>query len=170
MNDPFFAAVFYLFSAALIVLALITVFAKRVFHGAMALSGALALVGAIFALLGADFLAGSQLLIYVGGIMILMLFVIMFSQGPFDRKEKATNSQALPAAVAALTIASLLIMRFYSAYSGTLAQGAHSPTTHALGRFLLKDWRLPFEVVSLVLLAALVGAVMFSHKGPEEPG
>ena len=80
-------------SVLLIGLSLIVVSARSVFRSAIALTGALGVVAGIFALLGADFVAASQLLIYVGGIMIIMLFVIMLSQRPAAMMERQTNDQ-----------------------------------------------------------------------------
>src|SRR4029077_1511386 len=87
------SAVFYVLSALLIGSALMVVTTRNVFHGAIALTGTLTVVAGFFILLGADFLAASQILIYVGGIMIIMLFVVMFSQRPLDALQRQTNSQ-----------------------------------------------------------------------------
>src|SRR5262245_36192721 len=94
--------IFGAMAVLLIGLSLIVVTSRSVFRGAIALTAALGVVAGLFALLGADFVAAGQLLIYVGGIMIIMLFVIMLSQRPMASLEKQTNEQWVWAALFAL--------------------------------------------------------------------
>ena len=162
----FEAIVFYGLSTLLISLSALTVLARRVFHAALALTGALAVVGGLFVLLGADFLAAGQLLIYVGGIMIIMLFAVMFSQQSAGPRQ--TNEFVLPATLLSLVVAGLLAMSVVGSFSGITSETVIQPTTRVLGRLLLNQWLVPFEVVSLVLLAALVGAVHFSQKSDSQ--
>lgn len=155
--------VFYAFSALAIGAALIVVTSRNVFHSAMALTGALAVVAGFFALLSADFLAASQVLIYVGGIMIIMLFVVMFSQQPLDALMSQTNNQWLWGILFGSAVAAALVRSFRDAYAAYGGTSGMAPTSTALGRLLLTDMIVPFEAVSLVLLAALVGAVIFAQ-------
>jgi len=148
-------------AALLIGLSIVVVTCRSVFRGAIALTAALGVVAGIFALLGADFVAASQLLIYVGGIMIIMLFVIMFSQRPQDHLDRQTNEQWVWGALLSLVIICGLIFQFRAIYRGVFATVAPAATTAGIGRLLLGDMVIPFEAVSLVLLAALVGAVYF---------
>src|SRR6202142_1473225 len=104
--------IFGLLAALLIGLSLIVVTARSVFRSAIALTGALGVVAGLFALLGADFVAASQLLIYVGGIMIIMLFVIMLSQRSAEKRENQSNEQWLWAALFALAVACGLLVQF----------------------------------------------------------
>ena len=159
--------VFYAFAAVLIASAIWVVTSRNTFHSAVALTLALAVVAGLFALVGADFLAASQLLVYVGGIMIIMLFVVMFSQRPLDALQRQTNSQWPWGLLFAIAIACRLVMSFREFYRGIGTPGAVAPTSAALGRLLLGDLLIPFEAVSLVLLAALVGAVLFSQDARE---
>src|SRR5450755_4287217 len=110
--------VFGLMSAVLIGLALIVVTARSIFRCAIALTAALGVVAGLFALLGADFVAAGQLLIYVGGIMIIMLFVIMLSQQPVATRDPQTNEQWLWAALFSLAVACGLIVQFRAVYRG----------------------------------------------------
>jgi NADH:ubiquinone oxidoreductase subunit 6 (subunit J) len=155
--------VFGLLSVILIGLSLIVVTSRSVFRGAIALTGALGMVAGLFALLGADFVAASQLLIYVGGIMIIMLFVIMLSQQPANEIDRQSNEQWIMAGLFALAVACGLFVQFRAAYSGVLSTTVPTPTTASIGRMLLGEMLVPFEAVSLVLLAALVGAVYFGQ-------
>jgi len=153
--------IFAAMAILLIGLSLIVVTAKSVFRSAIALTAALGIVAGIFALLGADFVAASQLLIYVGGIMIIMLFVIMLSQRSTALTERQTNEQWLWGALFALAVTCALIVQFRAVYRGVFATSVPTPTSVAIGRLLLGDMIVPFEAISLVLLAALVGAVYF---------
>jgi NADH-quinone oxidoreductase subunit J len=153
--------IFACLAALLIGSSLVVVTAQSIFRGAIALTAALGVVAGLFALLGADFVAASQLLIYVGGIMIIMLFVIMLSQRPRDHLDRQTNEQWVWGAFFALAVSCALIMQFRAVYRGVFAGTVATPTTASLGRLLLGDMVVPFEAVSLVLLAALVGAVYF---------
>lgn len=148
-------------SVALVGFSLMVVTARSVFRSAIALTAALSVVAGIFALMGADFVAASQLLIYVGGIMIIMLFVIMLSQRPDKELDRQVNEQWLLAGFFSLAVAFGLIAPFRKTFQSVLATVEPTPTTAAIGRLLLRDMVIPFEAVSLVLLAALVGAVYF---------
>src|SRR5258706_6168185 len=161
--------IFGVMAVLLIGLSLLVVTARSVFRGAIALTGALGVVAGLFALLGADFVAASQLLIYVGGIMIIMLFVIMLSQRPSAEWDRQTNDQWLWGALFALAVACGLLIQFRSVYRGVFFSNIASPTTASLGQLLLGDMVVPFEAISLVLLAALVGAVYFGMDKEENP-
>lgn len=156
--------VFYVFAALAVGSALVVVTSRNVFHGALALTVSLSVIGGLFALIGADFLAASQILVYVGGIMIIMLFVIMLSQQPLDALQRQTNSQWLWGAIFAAAVASALIARFGEAYKTVISSSGMVPTSAVIGRLLLGDMVAPFEAVSLVLLSALVGAVIFGSS------
>jgi len=117
-------------------------------------------VAAFFALLGGDFLAASQLLIYVGGVMVLILFVVMFVQTPDLFRARQTSVRWIPALLLAGGVGALFIRAFCHIESPTELP-VLQPTSTALGHLLLGDMAVPFEVISLVLLAALVGALVF---------
>jgi NADH:ubiquinone oxidoreductase subunit 6 (subunit J) len=159
--------IFGAMSALLIGLSLVVVTARSVFRGAIALAAALGVAAGLFALLGADFVAAGQLLIYVGGIMIIMLFVIMLSQRPLAKLDRQANDQWLWAALFSLAVTCGLIVQFRAVYRGVFFNPEAAPTSASIGRLLLGDMIVPFEAVSLVLLAALVGAVYFG-LGKEE--
>src|SRR5437763_8894204 len=102
----------------LIGLSLAVVTSRSIFRSAIALTAALGVVPGLFALLGADFVAATQLLIFVGGIMIIMLFVIMLSQRPMAETEPQSNDQWLWGALFALAVTSGLIVQFRAVYRG----------------------------------------------------
>jgi NADH-quinone oxidoreductase subunit J len=156
-------AVFLFLAAMTIVPAALTVTVRNVFHAALYLVVSLTGVAGLFAMMGADFLFVAQLLVYSGGILILLLFVVLLSGTPKDWAARAINEQWMPASLVAAMFVSLLAVLMRAMPEGAAGTDA-APTTSALGFLLMRDMLLPFEAVSLVLLAALVGAVHFSKK------
>jgi NADH-quinone oxidoreductase subunit J len=156
-------AVFLLLSLMTIVPAALVVTVKNVFHAALYLVVSLTGVAGLFAMMGADFLFVAQLLVYSGGILILLLFVVLLSGSPKDWAARAVNEQWMPASLVSAMFVSILAV-LLRAMPEALPVGEALPTTSALGFLLLRDMLLPFEAVSLVLLSALVGAVHFSKK------
>lgn len=158
--------IFYVGALVTILFALAAVTVRNVFRAGLALTAALSLVAGFFILLGADFLAAAQVLVYVGGVMIIMLFVIMLSQQPTDSAQPQTNSQWWIAALLSAGVGAALVVAFKDGFSSAPLGGAQQPTSAAIGHLLLGDMLVPFEAISLVLLAALVGAVLFA--GPDQ--
>lgn len=155
--------VFYGLSVLAIGWAVVVVTSRNVFHSALALTGVLAAAAGLYVLLGADFLAAGQVLIYVGGIMIIMLFVIMLSQQSAAVMQRQSNEQWLVGLLLAAIVGAGLVLTFRQYYRESPPMQAMIPTSAPLGRLLMGGMVLPFEVVSLVLLAALVGAVLFAQ-------
>jgi len=153
--------IFYGLSACLIAFSLFVVTTRNLFRGAMALTGALSVMAGLFAFLGGDFLAAGQLLIYVGGVMLLLTFVVMFVQTPEISRLRQTSVRWLPALALSIGVAAFLIQAFRRLPPPPAPPVPLVPTSAALGRLLLGDMGVPFEVISLVLLAALVGAIVF---------
>jgi NADH:ubiquinone oxidoreductase subunit 6 (subunit J) len=155
--------IFYVLSVLLIGFALIVVTSRNLFRGAMSLTAALGVMAGLFALLGGDFIAASQLLIYVGGVMVLLIFVVMFVQTPEIFRARQTGKRWLPALILGVSVAGILIRAFQRAplYAVSTITDPMMPTSSRLGYLLLGDMSVPFEVISLILLAALVGALVF---------
>ncbi len=156
-------AVFYLIAVLLVISAVMVVTQRVLFVSALYLASALSLVGALFALLGADFLFAVQILLYVGGIIVIIAFAVMLSSGQEMKSEPQVNHQWIPSIFLVLGLL-LLILVSIKKYSFGAFNAFSAPTTASIGRLLLGDMLLPFEIVSLVLFAALVGAVLFSRK------
>ncbi len=162
------AAAFILFSILTIVPAFFVVFSKNLVHSAFSLLFTLGGTAALFVLLGADFLAITQLLVYVGGILILLLFGVMFTQRIYDMRAQ-TNFYNLPTAVL-VGVTTFFLLFFGVALSvpwKAAPHPAHEPTSAALGELLLTRYLLPFEVISILLLTVLIGAVVVAKK--EQP-
>ena len=144
--------------------------AKNVVHAALYLVVTLSMVGAIYLLLAAEFVAWVQILIYVGAIVILLLFSLMLTKAPIGREALDNQQRGLAAVVAAAVLAGLgyLIRGEFEGQNIPL----EPVRTADIGMSLFRDYILPFEIISVLLLAALVGAVVLARKddpGPEGP-
>ena len=157
------SVVFYIISALLVLSAVMVVTQRVLFVSALYLATVLSLVGALFALLGADFLFAVQILLYVGGIVVIIAFAVMLSSTEQMKAEPQVNHQWIPSLILVLGLLLVTLVSIKKHSFETLRLPG-LPTTASIGRLLLGDMILPFEIVSLVLLAALVGAVLFSKK------
>jgi len=139
---------------------------KNVVHAALYLVVSLLMVGAIYLLLGAEFLGWVQILIYVGAIVVLLLFGLMLTRAPIGR-EALDNQQRGLSAIVALGILAGLVFLLQDAFGDQ--EIVLRPTRIAdAGESLFTDFVLPFEVVSFLLLAALIGAVTIARKEDAE--
>lgn len=144
---------------------LLTLWMKYVVHSAFALMAAFIGIAGLFVLLGADFLAVTQILIYVGGILILFLFGIMLT--PPDRKERSVK-RILAFSLPVFAILTGLAFQIGSVVKWTAKADVAPPqnTAAPIGRLLLKPdgYLIPFELVSVVLLVALIGSVFIARR------
>ena len=154
--------IFWSMAAVTIASALAVVTMRNTVHSALFLGLALGGVGGLFALLGADFLFAGQIMVYVGGVALLVMFVVMLLGRASDLHLRQVNNQWMAALlICAITGAGL--WKIARTFPLVPAPGTVSPTTHRLGMALLNEYAVPFELVSLVLTAALLGAVYFSQ-------
>lgn len=155
--------VFYLIAFVIIISAILVVSLKNIFHSALLLILALFGVAGIYILLDAEFLAAVQILIYVGAVSILIIFAIMLTSQLASKRIKQSNEQVT---VALFVCAGLLAVSLAS-LPNTVWRIVDSPLPEknifTLGKLLMTDFVLPFEVVSVVLLAALIGAVVLAR-------
>ncbi len=157
------AIAFYCMAAVALTGAVMVVTLRNTVHSALALGLSLAGVAGLFACLGADFLFAGQLLIYVGGIAILIIFAVMLLGRASNLHLRQINQQwAAALLVCAITGAGL--WRLVGIFRHTSSSAPATATTRSIGLLMLGDYALPFELISLVLLAALLGAVFFSRK------
>ena len=145
--------------------------ARNVVHAALYLVVTLAMVGGTYLLVAAEFLAWVQVLIYVGAIIVLVLFSLMLTKAPIG-KETLDNQQRGFAFLAGAGILAGLVFLTQDAFGGKRIT-LQPVTTAQVGVAIFRDFVLPFEVVSVLLLAALIGAVVIARKeeapeaGPE---
>ena len=136
--------------------------AKNVVHAALFLVVALATVAGVFLLLAAEFVAWVQVLIYVGAIVVLLLFGLMLTRAPIGREALDNQQRGVSAFVALGVLAGLSIL-VWDAFRGAEIQLAPTRTA-GIGDSLFRSFVLPFEVVSFLLLAALIGAIVLARK------
>jgi NADH:ubiquinone oxidoreductase subunit 6 (subunit J) len=156
-------AIFILLALLTIVPALFVVTLKNVFHSALFLILSMLGVAGLYAMLAADFLFAVQLLVYAGGIMVILLFVVLLSGKPSDWAEKQVNEKALGAGLFSVF---LVVVVATTLFKWAVKEVVVEPqaTSGPLGVMLLGPMLLPFEIISLVLVAALVGAIYFSKR------
>lgn len=155
--------IFGLLAIVTIVPAIFVVSIRNVLHAALLLTVSLLGVAGLYAFLAADFVFTVQLLVYAGGIMVILLFVVLLSGKVSDWQTAAVNEQSWLAAIAAvLVLVGLGVIAIE--WSGAPAELVTENTSAKLGHLLLNEMVIPFEVVSLLLVSALVGAVYFSAK------
>jgi len=161
-------AVFYLVAAITIGSAMIVAFSRNIIYSAFSLLGTFAGVAGIYVFLGADFVAAVQLLIYVGGILVLILFAVMLTHRITD--VEITNRAA--GRLAALIVVGVFVYLLLQAVRETPWAKAkdvvYLASTGKIGDLFLDAYLLPFELASLVLLAAMIGAVVISRKEIKE--
>jgi len=138
---------------------------SNVVHAALYLVLTLAMVAATYLLLAVEFVAWVQVIIYMGAIVVLVLFSLMLTKAPIGR-EALDNQQRGLAGVAGVGILAGLIYLLQQSFHGKRIE-LHPVRTAQVGVSIFRDFVLPFEVVSVLLLAALVGAVVIARK--EDP-
>jgi NADH-quinone oxidoreductase subunit J len=192
------AVFFWVFSIAAIFAGLLTVMARNAVHSALFLISSLLSVAALFVLLGAEFIAGVQILVYVGGVMVLFLFVVMLVNVGAEERGTANIFNSNRQVAASLIFCFLLVFGLLFAVGAGSAgmqsrdrakiEGAAAERTaqrqgmaaaatgttkitgdtERLGRTLYSYASLPFEIASLLLLVAIIGSVMLARTIKQE--
>jgi len=160
----FAAVIFYLVAAVTVGSAAMVAFSRNIIYSAFSLLGAFAGVAGIYVFLGADFVAAVQLLIYVGGILVLILFAVMLTHRITDVKITNRAAGKIPALAIVAILAGLLVQTIRQTPWAKAKEVLYVPTSAKIGDMFLQDYLLPFELASLVLLAALIGAVVLARK------
>jgi NADH-quinone oxidoreductase subunit J len=145
--------------------AVAVVTARNVVHAALYLVVTLSTVGMTFLLLGAEFVGWVQILIYVGAIVILFLFGLMLTKAPIGR-DTLDNQQKWLGALVGLGIFAGLVFLIQDAFpvQDAVATETFPGTTGVVGDALFRSYVLPFEAISFLLLAALIGAIVLARK------
>lgn len=161
---PFF---FYLLSGIMLIGGILVITRKNPVHSALALIVTLLAQAAIYLMLYAPFVAGVQIILYAGGIMVLFLFVIMLVSIDRSVRERQFNSQWLAGTVAATALGGLFIA-VYTKGKALFPEHAFSNTesnnTQEVATLLFGQYMFVFEIASLLLLVAIIGAVVMAKK------
>ncbi len=158
---------FVIVAAWVLVCGLGVVLFKKVMYSAVSMVFCFLGVAFAFALLNAPLVAVLQIVIYVGAISIVVIFAIMLTEVQTGGFELFFNRQTLGAAVAALAGAAILAVVSLSADIGAVGDTSLTPGLKTLSRLIFDRYVLPFELVSLVLVAAMIGAVVLAHREEE---
>src|SRR5664279_644849 len=168
MNPVATPIFFYGLSISAIVFAIAVITRKNAVHAALSLIGTLVSLAGLYLMLYAPFVAGVQIVLYAGGIMVLFLFVIMLVNLDQNIREIQFNKQWLVGLIAALSLGGLLLFVLRQGRSifpvdqvAALPEGSN---TQMIGIALYGQYMLPFEIASLLLLVAIVGAVVMAKK------
>ena len=161
-------AVFYLIALVTVASAGMVAFSRNIIYSAFSLLGTFMGVAGLYVFLGADFVAAVQLLIYVGGILVLILFAVMLTHRITDVQITNRAAGRIPALLVIALFLVLLIQIVKVAPWAKAKEVAYVATTARIGDSFLYEYLLPFELASLVLLGAMIGAVVLSRKEIKE--
>jgi len=163
--DAIFLVVALITAAA----AIRTVTSTNLVHSALFLAVTLAGIAGVFLVMSADFLALVQLVVYVGAVAVLFLFGLMLTRAPIGREALDSEHRGLALGVS-VSLFVLLSGLIIAAFGDVQVEQVGGPRTADIGLALFRDWVLPFEVLSMLLLAALVGAIVLSRREDGESG
>ncbi len=156
--------VFWILAAGMVLAAIGVVRSQNVVHAALYLVVVLGGGAAQYILLAAEFVAWVQILIYIGAVIILFLFGIMLTRAPMRGETNLDNDQRWPAAVVSLFLVGVLSTLLVDAFSDKEIVLKRPTATSEVADAIFKVYVVPFEVVSILLLAALVGAVVIARR------
>jgi NADH-quinone oxidoreductase subunit J len=147
--------------------AVLVVTTKNVVHAALWLVVTLAGVAGTYLMLTAEFVAWVQVLIYVGAVIVLLLFGIMLTKAPIGGDNDLDSENRIPAAIVALASAGTLTTLVVDAFRHEFIDLRAGSGATAVGESIFRSYVLPFEVVSILLLAALIGSIVLSRRDEE---
>ncbi|MBI1931528.1 MAG: NADH-quinone oxidoreductase subunit J [Ignavibacteriales bacterium] len=159
--------IFYLFAIITIVSAVIVVNARNIVHAAYSLLLTFFGVSGIYVLLGADFLAIVQIMVYVGGILILLLFGVMLTNKITNVEIRSGSFQVLPAVIGLAAFAAILFGVMTSTNWKSQSFDIPNTTSFDLGKLLISEYILVFELLGILLLVALIGAASIARRDKE---
>ena len=159
---------FYLLAAVAMVSAALVAFSRSIIYSAVALLGALLGAGGLYVFLRADFVAITQLLIYVGGVLVLILFAVMLTSRISDTTATNPSTAVAPGiGLLVVVVGVLALVAGRAPWKGGVPAPLEA-TAERIGDLFLGHYLLAFEVISLLLLATLIGAVVVARKEIKE--
>ena len=164
MSEEIRVGVFLGFGLVTVVSGAVVALARTIIHSVFALLFTFFGVAGLYALLHADFLAATQVMIYVGGILVLLLFGVMLTHKITAVDLKSPSMQRGPAALICGGLLALLLYVVFATPWPVRPLGPAAPTAQPIGRYLMTDYLLAFEVISVLLFAVLVGAALMARR------
>lgn len=166
--------IYLILALGLLVSSIASVCSRRILRSAIFLAVALILTAFLYLLLGAELLAGIQILLYVGGVITLIIFALLISEKLGSDQLEPTHRNIIPAAIASIVLFIILIFFTYNSRRiSVLASSSPSGefgASERLSELIFKDWVLPLEVLSLLLLAAIIGALVIARREQKHEG
>jgi len=159
-----FDLIFYTFALIIILSGLLVVLARNIIYSAFALLFTFFGVAGIYVLLSADFLAVVQIIIYVGGILVLIIFGVMLTNKITNVEIKTESIHIIPATAVVGILGGLLLAALTKTEWRKAEPSLSNKTVYDLGRILVVDYMLLFELAGIILLVALIGSVMIARK------
>jgi len=155
---------FYIIAAVMLFAGFRVVTSSNVVHAALYLVAVLAGAAALFLLLGAEFVGITQVLIYIGAVIVLFLFGIMLTRSPASEDAEVDHPRRLPAALAATLVGAVTIYSVLDYFEDQQLPENSRTTTEEVANSIFSDYIIAFEAVSVLLLAALIGAIVVARR------
>jgi len=169
---PWDDALFVVLAGTMLVAGLAVVTMRDIIRCGLAMMVCFGALAGIYVMAGAPLVAAAQVLVYIGAISVLILFAIMLTQTKAAPTRLVFQTQAAPAAVAAVVLVIVLVLTVISTRWGGAGQRGHTDTND-LATKVFTDWVLPFEVVGVLLLAAVIGGIFLAKRerpaSPDDP-
>jgi NADH:ubiquinone oxidoreductase subunit 6 (subunit J) len=154
---------FMVLAAVLLGSSLLVVILRDIIRCGLAMIAAFGALAGIYVMLGAPFVAAAQVIVYIGAIAVLILFAVMLTQAKNAPTRLVFQTQAIPAAIAAIALAVIVALTVTATDWGEVGSRI-ATATDSLARRLFNDYVLPFEIVSVLLLAAVIGGVYLAKR------
>jgi len=161
-------SLFWVFAALLIISALLVVTMRDIIRCGLAMIVCFGALAGIYVLMGATLIGAAQVIVYIGAISVLILFAIMLTQTKDAPSRLVFQTQAGPAAIASVVIAVLIALAIVSTEWGETSERI-AVNAATMANVLFQDFVLPFEIVSVLLLAAVIGGVWLAKREPDGP-
>jgi NADH-quinone oxidoreductase subunit J len=161
-------ALLWILSAVMIGAGLLVVTMRDIIRCGLAMILCFLALAGIYALMGAPLLAAAQVIVYIGAISVLILFAIMLTQTKDAPRRLVFQTQAVPAAIAAVVVAVLIALAISATDWGELTERIRL-RADAMSKVLFEQFVFPFEIVSVLLLAAVIGGVFLAKREPGGP-
>jgi len=157
---------FFIFAAAAVGFALNLLIQSHPVYSALSLIGVMASLASLYLMLGAEFIAAVQVVVYAGAVMVLFVFVIMLlNAGEEERTQRSKIARRAGPPLVLILLSMLATVIYRQFPQNSMVQFGDFPgQTAPIGRLLFRDFLLPFEVVSVLILIAIIGAVVLARK------
>lgn len=157
---------FYIFAGVAVAGALTVILQRHPIYSALALIVVMVSLSVIYLLLGAEFMAAIQVIVYAGAIMVVFVFVIMLlNAGREEASQKSLLTRSLGLPVLGIFLVQMVLVLVTEFPETTLSlSGSFQGSAHSIGRLLFRDYVLPFEITSLLILIAILGAIVLARR------